>query len=294
MKAKLLRSVVGLAILTVAAGADPPQPKKRGDSPAVRARIEKLEKLAKKLNLEYEKLGQNLTQQYEQGKKQFFAVQEKANEAMVNRFELTLNQVRVSTQLPAELRRAKMKIITAEKNAFKDKGRLPLSNEMLLSLLEYQETLHKARLPVAATHELLFNLYTLILNDDGRAEKLTKDKEAFDRKSRGLTVLRRSQWNGNQMGANNIPFVLNVDGLLGNAIGGSIVHNRFPNDTVFQVEGLLNGNRIEVRSTRVVQGKTGGLIFTGYVMENRILGQVVAVATNGKSSKPYLVLLYRR
>lgn len=285
MNAMLLRIAAGLAVLAAAAGAAAEPPKNNDDSPAKRRRVQKLEQLVK-----------TLTPQYEQGKKQFFAVQKKAGDVLVNRFDTALKQIRAATQLPAELRRAKLKKIGDEKNAFVATRRLPLSDEMLMPLLEYQEVLHKARLPVLQVYETLFNIYSVQLKDDSRADKLTADKEAFDQKSRGRTVFRRSSWHGTQFLASNssIPFLLNVVSLEGNSLTGAIAQNRYPNETVFKVEGLLSGNCIQIKSTQVVQGKTQGLIFTGYVMENRILGRVIGVATNGKRSAPSLALLYKR
>ncbi len=285
MNANLFRSAFGLAILAAAAGANPEPPKANDDSPAKRRRVEKVEQLAK-----------TLTPQYEQGKKRFFAAQKKAGGVLANRFDAALKQIRAATQLPAELRRAKLKKIGDEKNAFVANGKLPLSDEMLMPLLEYQETLHKARLPVLQAYETLFNIYSVELKDDARADKLTTDKEAFDQKSRGRTVFRRSSWHGTQFlrSNSNIPFVLNVDTLEGNSIQGAIAQDRYPNETVFKVEGLLSGNCLQIKSTQVVQGRTRTLLFTGYVMENRILGQVVSVATNGKRSAPSLALLYKR
>jgi hypothetical protein len=283
MNAMSLRINFGLTILAATAVADPQPLKAKDDSPAEKLRIQRVEDSAK-----------TLAHQYEQHKKQFFAAQEKANSVMVNRFDAALKQIRAATRLAAELRRAKLKKISDEKSAFTANGKLPLSDEMLMPLLEYQEALHKARVPVAQTFEKLFNIYSVKLKDDARADKLTADKEAFDQKSRGRTVFQRSNWQGTQYGSNNIPFALNVYEMEGNSLKGAIVQDRPPNETVFQTEGLLSGNRIQFKSTKVVQGKSRTLLFTGYVMENRILGQVVSVDTNGKASSPRLALLYKR
>lgn len=284
MNAHLLRIAFGFAILAAAA-VEPQLLKAKGDSPAEQLRVQRLEQQAK-----------SLAQQYSQGQKQFFAAREKAKGKMINRFETALKQIRSDTHTPAEIRSAKVKKISDEKNAFASDGRLPISDRMLAPLLEYQEALYKARLPVAQTYEKLFNIYSVKLKDDERADKLTKDKESFDRESRGGTVLQRSSWHGTQDGNNNnnIPFVLNVEEIEVNSLKGSIVQNRYPNETIFKVEGLLSGNRVQFKSTRVVQGGKRSLIFTGYMMEDRILGQVVSVATNGKPSTPRLALLHRR
>lgn len=284
MKEMLLCSALGLAALAAAAGANPEPPKANDDSPAERLRIQRLEQSAKTIN-----------QQYEQGKKQFFAAQKKAGDVLSKHFDTALKQIRANTRSAAELRKAKLKKIGDEKNAFLAEGRLPLSDEMLGALLEYQMTLYKARSPVAKNYEQLFNLYSVRLKDDSRAERLTADKETFDQKSRGRTVLRPSNWLGTQfLLNNNIPFSLSVQTLEGNSIKGRIAKDRYPNDAVFKVEGLLSGNRVEFRSTQVLQGKTRTLFFPGYVMENRILGEVYSVGTNNKRTPSSLVLMYKR
>jgi hypothetical protein len=282
MNANRLRTACGLVIVASVAGAGPQLPKNDADGPTQRAGMQILEQKAKEH-----------IQQYEQGKKQFFVARDKAASALVSRFDTVEKKFRANTRLPAELRTAKVKKITNEKNAFRANGALPVSDEMLGSLLEYHETLYKAQLPVAKSYEELFNLYSLKLKDDSRAATLTADKEAFDQKIRGH-VFQPSNWQGTQSGNNNIPFVLNVESLDGNSIKGRIVQDRFPNETVFKVEGILSGNRVKLLSTQVVQGGARTLIFTGYVTENRILGQVVSVARDGKRSGPSLALLYRR
>jgi|SRR5579884_1146918 len=281
MNAKWFHIVLGLVILA-AAGADPQPPKNNGHSPAEQAGMQILEQNAKKL-----------AHDYEQGKRQFSVARDKAAGMLLSRFEFIEKKLRANTRLPAELRTAKVKIITNEKSAFRANGALPVSDEMLGPLLEYHEALYKAQLPVAKSYEELFNLYSVKLKDDSRAQKLTADKEAFDEKIRGH-VFQPSNWQGTQSGNNNIPFVLNVEALDGNSIKGRIVQDRYPHETVFKAEGLLSGNRVKLQSTQVIQGGTRMLIFTGYVMENRIVGQVVSVGKNGKVFGPSLALLYRR
>jgi hypothetical protein len=282
MNAKWFRSALGLVILA-AAGADPQPLNNNGHSPAERPGMQILEQNAKKL-----------AHEFEQGKKQFSVARDKATGVLVSRFDTVEKKLRANMRLPAELRTSKVKKITNEKSAFMADGALPISDEMLGPLLEYQEALYKAQIPLAKSYEQLFNLYSVKLKDDSRAEKLTADKEAFDQKIRGRSVFQRSNWHGNQSGTNNIPFALNVESLDGNSIKGTIVQDRYPHETVFKVEGLLSGNRVKLQSTQVVQGGARTLIFTGYVMENRILGQVFSLARDGKRSGPSLALLNRR
>ena len=194
--------------------------------------------------------------------------------------------------LPAELRTAKVKIITNEKSAFRRMAhyQTPTKCSYLCSIP--RSALQGACLSPRATRSSQ-PLHSVKLKDDSRAQKLTADKEAFDQKIRGH-VFQPSSWQGTQSGNNNILFVLNVEALDGNSMKGGIVQDRFPNETVFKVEGLLSGNRVKLHSTQVVQGGSRTLIFIGYLMENRIVGQVVSVARDGKRSGPSLALLYRR
>lgn len=283
MNARVLRIVFGLAMLAAIGGAGPQPPKKNGDPPAKQGGNPLLEKKA-----------QDLAQQFEQSKRQFLAARDKANEALVGRFDALIKQTKGNRRLPAEVRQAKISTITDERSAFRANGTLPNSDEMLGPLLEHQGAIYKAYGHVAKFYEQLFNMYSVTLKDDGRAQKLAADKGEFDHKARGNTVFTRGNWQGNQRGADNIPFALSVESLEGNSVKGRIVQNRWPGETVFKMEGLLSGNRILLNSTQVVQGRARGLIFTGYVMENRIVGQVVSVATNGRVGQPQTVLLNKR
>lgn len=283
MSANLLRIAVGLAIVTAAAGANPQPPKNNGNAPAEPARNPQLEKKAKDLAL-----------QYEQNKKQFVVARNKASDKIASRFDAVIKKYRTNTRMPADVRRAKEKELSDEKKAFLADGKLPLSEEMIGPLLDYQMELDKAYSRFARTYEPLYNLYSTKLKDDARANKLAADKESFDQKSRGRTVFGPSHWHGTQHGGNNISFVLDVGALEGNNIKGRIVQNRYPGETVFKVEGLLRGNRIELDSTKVIQGGARRLKFIGFVMENRIVGQVVSMATNGKMSPQHLVVLHKR
>jgi hypothetical protein len=283
MNANLLRIALGLVILAATAGADPQAPKNKDDAPAERNANPLLEKQAK-----------DLAVQYEQDKRQFTAARERASAALVGRFDTALKQVRNNTRWPADMRRDKVKKITDEKSGFTANGNLPQSDDMLGALLEYQEALYKSYSRVAKSYEQLFNLYSVKLKDESRAEALAAEKEEFDQKIRGQARFAAANWLGIQQGGNNIPFVLNVEGVEGNSIKGRIVQDRYPNETVFKMEGLLSGNRVQLKSTQVLQGRARGLVFTGYVMDNRIVGTVVSVATNGKPSQPNLVRMSKR
>jgi hypothetical protein len=284
MNANSLRIAYGLAVLAAAAGAALDPPPVKGDPQVPQGQIE-----------QYERSAKALAQQYEHGKEQFFKTQKKAGAALTKSFDSTCEQIRSLTRMPAETRTAKVKAIAAEKEAFVSGGRLPQSDEMLRPLLVYQQTLYQSYLPIAQTYEKLFNLYSVKLKDDSRAGKLTADKGEFDQQMRGRTSFRPAGWHGTQFNAgNSIPFFLNIEALEGNSIKAAAVQDRPPGETVFRMEGILSGNRVRLVSTRVVQGGKRTLIFTGFVMENRILAEVVSVATNGKPSRPSIALLNRR
>jgi hypothetical protein len=284
MNAYLLRIAYGLAALAAAAGAAVDPPSVKGGPQAPQGQIEQMERSAKAL-----------AQQYEQGKEQFFKTQKKASAALAKNFDSTCERIRNNTRMLAETRTAKVKAILAEKETFVSGGRLPLSDEMLPPVLVYQQTLFKSYAPIAVAYEKLFNLYSVKLKDDSRAGKLTADKEEFDQKMRGGNSFRPGGWLGTQFNAgNSINFFLNIEVLEGNSIKATAVQDRVPNETVFQMEGNLRGNCVQLHSTRVVQGGKRTLLFTGFVMENRILAEVVSVATNGKPSPKSIALLNRR
>lgn len=225
-------------------------------------------------------------------KERFATARENASRTFLKSIDDVEDQLR-RARVPGEAKGDKIARILAEKTAFRSSGELPESPELFEDLLKYCEAVHRARLPLQRTYRHLME-HAVRSKNDALLQQLHDRKLIDDVALPGGAAFKSNvNWTGFRTdGSSSTDFKLHVGDCEGTAFRGTVWQGQHKSDA-YKIEGAFDGTSIKFRSTQVIRGKSRALLFTGFVLQDRLVARLSGTNTQGKPAKGIVVLRQR-
>jgi len=214
-----------------------------------------------------------------------------ASKAMDKAFHRADGLLRHS-KLAANIKTERLLSLRREKQVWESDHVLPLSYDMAATSISYVHATHDAAQAVSRAYAALIEFHTQSGNDT-RAMQMADELQTFEHQLPGRGVLTsKTKWTGTRHGRNyNTRFSLWVGEMQGNVFPCHITQDR--GRTHIDGEGTVNGNKVEIVTTRMKEGPDRKLRFEGIVMNNKIVLETSGMTTRRKQATG-VVLLTRR
>jgi hypothetical protein len=211
----------------------------------------------------------------------------KADEKAAQAFEKVINGIRKNPKLTEEIRQELLTKCYSAREQFERDRSWPVDRSLGLldDEFDYVESLAKAFEPVSAGFERTIRAYRTA-NDEASAARLLAEKLDLV-KSNFISragFANGNSWVGERTGpkGGTTPIRLNLKTVKDATFEG-VIHQspQVKGHPIYEVTGLLDGNRVIFHSSKQVQGKQLNLTFSGFLSTDRLFLYVGGKGSGG-------------
>jgi hypothetical protein len=207
----------------------------------------------------------------------------RAREITLKRFDVVAQQIHKNPRLTASVRLSLIKELKQHKERFAEDGTWPDNPQLAAEALQYAGRLYKAYLPVAKVYERQIDSH-MKAGDIASAEKCMQQRARLEETIRGDSFRVGSKWHGSRgdLGGSSL-FTLEVKKLTDTVFEAEAHHNPgVPGHPIFEIRGVLSGNRLGCDTSRLIRGKGQMLKFDGFIIGNKMVLAVGGIHSDGK------------
>jgi hypothetical protein len=175
-----------------------------------------------------------------------------------------------------DLKQLALRKINDDRAAFESREKLPNCNELLAEAIAYLDEYQVKVLGQVESTRLLRVDKTIRAKDIPAAKPELAALEArFEKIVGGRDEFREnSNWKGSRFFSDGaVEIYFHVSEKIGNGFRG-VVDQHGAGGGKMKVQGILHGNVIAMQSTEMISGKNRTFVLAGYLIDDRIIGNV--------------------
>jgi hypothetical protein len=197
----------------------------------------------------------------------------KADKKLEQAFDRKAGEIRKNQDLPAETRNTHVKNLMKEKAAFVKSAKLPESDDMLPSIIEYLDSVQGASAPLQAAFERALEQ---AIGKDDEFDEIQSLKKQWQSGLPGRDELAaNTEFHGTRVFNNGVTvdFHFHVDRFEDNSFAGRIWQDVFNvgGKAGWEYEAILQGNQFKITTLKMLHGTPRKLVFRGYIIERRVI-----------------------
>jgi hypothetical protein len=196
------------------------------------------------------------------------------------------------SDLPVDKKRLALDTIQADRDGFATQDKLPNADELIDLVLIFVEDCQRILDHCESFREQQAERAVSV--DDNDADRRLA---AIEDRIRGViggrdSFTQGSNWHGKWQNSDRaFEMAINLHKVAGNAFTGELVQiGDFGRPVRMNLEGELDGNRIQMRTTGMIRGKNRSFSFQGYLLGSRIVAAVDATTDDNKRAAGWLSL----
>lgn len=219
-----------------------------------------------------------------------------ADKAALQAFEKLVKNVKADTKIKEAVRQELLEKLSTARSDFQKVGRWPNNAawELVDDEFTYNKRLGDALTPLSTEYERLIKLYRA-KDDDAAVKRLLADRQKLiDANFRGQDGFKAGTvWKGQRVGpkGNTVVLHMKLNEVKEATFEGVINQNPgVANHPIYEVNGVLEGNKLVFRNAKMVRGEGRAVEFSGYLSVNRMFLHVGGLNTKGRPVDEYAML----